>query len=143
MKKFILIIAILCIGCDMTKNTPNLGTNSTASNKNKEVINEPVNSTKKYLEEPRENIEGIKENKENKENVVDTTKTWYGENKDELKEISKEIMESDKENIQNVIDTTKTWYGENKEELKEISKEIIENDKDTINDLYNKIKNIE
>ena len=51
-----------------------------------------------------------------KDSIVEIAKNsyaWYEENKDELKEISKEILEEDKTTIKNAFDNTKNWYEEN------------------------------
>ena len=114
---------LFCFGCRKTdKNiTINIYENSV-----KEEINEEIN----------DNISSVEDMSN-----IEQAKDWYDKNKDDVKDINKEIIESDKEAITNIIDDTKSWYDENKDELKETSKEIYNNDKETLIDLYNKIKN--
>lgn len=110
--------------------------NSNASGDMKKEKIEVENSVSNITEEENEPKQNLPiENKEN------SKQNWYTENKDELKNISKEIIEQDKEVISDAITNIKDWYNQNKDELTEISNEIYYEEKETLTDLYNKFKN--
>ena len=78
-----------------------------------------------------------------KVNTIDSTKTWYNENKDEISESTKEVWQSDKNIIRNVYNDAAAWYAENKEELREAGQRVYESDKETAIYICDTIKNIE
>lgn len=166
MKKIImiLVITLFCFGCTNEAKNTNINIEENIDKKNTEIIqtkqqigeelsvkndvknDEIVDSNELELYQSEKKDEMILNNEEtNVENNISQDKSklqqakdWYAENKDELSQINKEILEEDKNTINSIIDETTSWYEENKEELGSISKEILENDKNTINGIIDK-----
>lgn len=127
---------------------------SKAQNITESIINEKVNNTNtdNIINESDTSIVSNDTTETDDNSILDTVKdktvstynsakTWYNENKDELKATNDEIIESDKNTINGIIDKTQTWYNENKDTITSTVTDIYESDKQTIMDFYNKITN--
>jgi len=109
-------------------------------NKNQTSKNEKIE-----YQEQLTPVESFNDNSENEENnVYEAEKKelseWYNENKDELKETSKEILNEDKKFIAEKVDSVKDWYYENKDDIKQVIKDTYEEEKEKLKDIYKKIK---
>lgn len=163
MKKFLIIIflSFLCLGCG--KNiTINVYENSDSekvqiteenksNNENSKVVKE-ITIIEKSNNSSNQNNDLDTSTKENstlktiKDKATDSynsAKNWYDNNKDELKEINKEIMQDDIDTINSMADKTKTWYSENKDEIKDTAKDKYNEAKSALKDLFGKLKNNE
>lgn len=156
MKKFLLItfMCLFCFGCGKTEKNITINIyenkdtevkeNLTDEDKEKSNIETNFNNTNENI--IKEEIEEDTKIEHPNEGVVDNvesnnkTDNWYSKNKDEIKDISKEIIENDVNNINNLIDSAKNWYNDNKEDLKSASDDVISNDKEIISNLLDKFK---
>lgn len=169
MKKFmmVLVVTLFCFGC--SKDDKNITINIYESGEQKETIkveedlqleediqevfNEVEQNELKKEENINENLDSglsaiesnsnVNNNTSEDKSKLEEVKDWYNENKDELSDINKEILENDKNTITSIIGSASSWYNENKDELKQTSEEIYNNEKETLKDLYNKLKNNE
>ena len=171
MKKFLLIvfICLLCFGCGKNNNiTVNVYEKDNGEKveikKNGENIMETEihNDVEKVIEDnlnekDSDDESTLQEVKDKVKGTYNKAKDWYNENKDELKEINKEILEEDKQTVKEVVDKAKNWYNEktsedsnsvlgkikswynnNKDTVKDTVKESLNNDKESLNNLFNK-----
>lgn len=151
-----------CFGCgrDEKNITINIYDNKDSIDQNKEAVQSEedvgrytYNESTNTFNSVYDNTEDNKKENESQNQISNDTindkvvssvsdaKNWYNSNKDELKDISNEILQDDINNINNLIDSTKDWYNENKDDLVATANEIYYNDKETISDLFDKIKN--
>ena len=146
----ILVLCLLCFGCGKTEKnvTINIYHNDEAS-KIEESTKEKVteindnssintdNNTSEVTTNDNENtsstLDSLKEKAKDKYN---STKDWYSENKDELKEINNGIIQEDIDTVTGVVDKVKNWYSNNKDDIKDKTK-------DTLSNLLGKLKNNE
>jgi len=73
-------------------------------------------------------------------NETEEKKGWYATNKDELKDISKEILEDDVNSLKGLVSGAKDWFNKNKDGLTEAANDIYYSDKEAINNLKDKFK---
>jgi len=143
MKKniFILIVCLFCFGC--SKIEINIYEKSEEKDTTKYQEKEYDSDKEKIEENLIKNNPNTDENVDlgKEESTFNNVKDWYSENKEEIKDTNKEIIENDKNTIKEAIDKTKDWYSENKEEIKDTNKEIIEENKNAIKNLYDDVKN--
>ena len=67
-------------------------------------------------------------------------KGWYATNKDELKDISKEILEDDVNSLKGLVSGAKDWFNKNKEGLTDAANDVYYSDKEAINSIKDKFK---
>ena len=176
MKKFLIIAcaSLMCFGCGKKNNiTINIYENegsekveikeeSKTNDRDTKVIGETV------VEENKDNSQNSSTKEESSldtakgkvKETYDKIKNWYDENKDELKDINKEILQEDTDTIKDIANQAKTWYDEktsedsdsvlakvklwyndNKDNIKDTAKETLNQDKETLSDLFNKKNN--
>lgn len=158
MKKIfiLLILCMICVGCGKEENniTINVYENTNSAKEDvqdievEEVMDTNINNgvdKETIIKEESNSATSTKSNADiNTSKIsenVSKAKEWYDENKDELKEISTDIVNEDKETITEMVDSVKNWYSENKDDLTDTATEIYNNDKETILGLYDKMKN--
>ncbi len=161
MKKLIVLIifCILCSGCGKENKTIIVNVYD-----NHDKIDEKTNtyedvSTSEYDEKTviQENETFIKDSNVNnsisdsstdiiteeikEESKLNKIKSWYQSNKDDIKDISDDILENDKKTLMNLYDNARSWYDDNKEELNSSVNNVYKGDKSTLKDLYDKFAN--
>ena len=162
-KLFILVfIGLLCFGCGKKNNvTINIYQNS---EKDEKVIEEKKD---KELNDNSSNIDVSSNSEETKEENLDsdnnnttsskdskldsikekakdkynTAKSWYDENKEELKEINKDIIQNDIDTVTNATDKVKSWYSDNKDSIKEKAKDKYNTGKEKLKDIFSNSDN--
>ncbi len=113
MKKFLLIVlvSVIFIECANIQNVMATNSNDTV------VVSKKVDKVFDFFAKIEEKLKEIK--------------LWYDDNKEELKEESKKILQNDKEKIKNAYDDAKEWYNDN---AKEKIDEKVDNAKEWYND---------
>ena len=173
MKKILIILfaSLLCFGCGKRNNiTININENekSNTSQINEEIKenskdtikDDLVEDTKKQdntISSDSEKGLNLDSAKDKAKETYDKVKSWYDENKDELKDINKEILEDDlntlkeasdklkdwyedktSEDSNSILSKVKIWYNNNKDNIKDAAKESLSSDKEVLSDLFNK-----
>lgn len=156
MKKIILIFIVCIFLCGCAKQEKNTTVN-TYENYDKDVIQEIIKTETREEGTPTKKIEKNTSESSKTEKVessvksmVEKTKDWYSENRDELKDISNDILKENKEDLTNMVDSAKEWYIENKEDLVKTQNELYYEEKEakvslkeTATNFLNKLKNNE
>lgn len=145
-KTFIIILIFLCIGCK--KEEKNIVINiyeNNNDNKIERAETDTYNNTEDIL------VTSKKENFDESQNIsskIDDVKSWYNENKEELKEKSNEILQNDIDTLKDLYNKANNWYDDNGDEIKESvssAKDYVKNqynsDKNKIIDFWNNITN--
>ena len=154
-KLIISILCLLCFGCGKTEKniTINIYDNRNSEtevskeelNENDLQPNETINNYTIVNDASNEKVNTDKQDttldkiKGKANSTYDSAKTWYDNNKDELKATNKEILEDDKETITEFWNKTKTWYDDNKDDIKSTAKEKYSDGKSTIKSIIDKI----
>lgn len=153
-KVFVIFLIFLCIGCK--KEEKNIVINIYENNNDIELKSEKADnysSTDDNKNKGAEDILNTSEKEKNEEtqksnSKVDNVKSWYNENKEELKEKSNEILKNDVDKLKDLYDKAKDWYGNNEDEIKETTssakdyiKDQYNSDKDKLIDFWNNITN--
>lgn len=158
MKKLaVIILLVLCVGCgkeekNLTINIyENVDSNSKESIKVDTQKNDIINDLKSKeikIEESNNSSSKIKESQNeesnnNSKNILDEAKSWYKDNKEELKEKSDEILRNDVQNLESLYDNAKNWYETNEtvSKVKDYVKDEYNSDKDKLIDFWNNITN--
>lgn len=109
MKKILLIIPIclLCFGCG--KITININDNTDMKEKaiEKAIEKKAEEFENKIEEEIDDEESNLDKAKDKIKDAYESAKTWYEENKDEIKGINEEIIEEDKQTIKKFYDSLK------------------------------------
>lgn len=145
-KTFIIILIFLCIGCK--KEEKNIVINIYENNNDNKIESaetDTYNNTEDIL------VTSKKENFDESQNIsskIDYVKSWYNENKEELKEKSNEILQNDIDTLKDLYNKANNWYNDNGDEIKESvssAKDYVKNqynsDKNKIIDFWNNIAN--
>lgn len=140
MKKFLVLIfiSLLCFGCgkksDITINIyENSSDKSQVEEKSKDVEKDLQNSSDDSTESTEETT--LDSTKKSTKDKYDSAKEWYNDNKDELKEINREIIQDDIDTITNAKDKAKEWYDDNKNSIKQSAQDKYEESKNKIEEL--------
>lgn len=112
----------------------------TNNSTNNNIVSSNEGSNDNSYSVPNDSSSSNNTNSNNNQTSEEDKKGWYATNKDELKDISKEILEDDVNSIKGIVSGAKDWFNKNKEGLTDAANDVYYSDKDAINELYNKFK---
>lgn len=149
MKKIILIIVcILCFGCTKEEKyvTINIYENDTTNN-NSEEVSDGLTIEENFNDKDN-SVNNSKDSSNSETSKVNQIKDWYNKNKDELKNISTEILKNDVDTLNGLVDDAQSWYDDNKDDIKntvsdwkDAAVEYYDEEKEKITDFFENINN--